>query len=157
MIANRINEVLGNWGKTIFAYNSDSFKFGNEEKFEELINSLNANRSDLDVVIFWDVNPFYSYYDTAKIKSAFARVNDKFALCFSEDETSSQCNYTAPIHHQYESWSDTISGPNELIVTQPIILPLHETKQAEDIFLKLLGKSIGFDDYMKSQIGRAHV
>ncbi|MBP9682907.1 MAG: 4Fe-4S dicluster domain-containing protein [Bacteriovorax sp.] len=150
LIANRINEILGNWGKTISVYQSDAFKFGNEEKFEELINSLNANRSELDVVIFWDVNPFYSYYDAAKIKSAFARVNDKFAFCFSEDETSSQCAYVAPIHHQYESWSDSISGPNELVVTQPVISPLYDTKQVEDVFLKLLGRPSGFDDYMKS-------
>lgn len=149
LITNKINNLLSNFGKTIHLFTSDSFKLSHEEKFEKLIDSLIQNRSDIDVVIFWDVNPFYSYYDAAKIKSAFARVNDKFALTFSDDETTFNCINVAPIHHQYESWGDSLSGRHELVVSQPVISPLFDTKQAEDIFLKVLGKNIGFDDYMK--------
>ena len=149
VIINKINLLLENFGSTIHSCKSDFFKLGDEEKFEQLLNSLLSSKNEYGAIIFMDVNPYYSYRDSERIKEAFSRVHPKFALTFSEDETSVNCEYVAPIHHIYESWNDSITGPKELSVTQAVIRPLYETKQIQNIILKSLGRSETFDEYMK--------
>jgi molybdopterin-containing oxidoreductase family iron-sulfur binding subunit len=150
IIVNKINSHLMNFGSTIIACQSDYFRLSNEEKFEQLLDSLLSSKTEYGAIIFMDTNPFYNYRDSERVKDAFSRVHPKFCFTFNEDETSINCEYVAPIHHVYESWNDSIISPKELSVTQAVIQPLNASKQIQNVLLKSLGKTELFEDYMKA-------
>jgi molybdopterin-containing oxidoreductase family iron-sulfur binding subunit len=154
IIVNQMNVLLGNFGKTVRAYKSEYFKLASEDKFEQLLDSLLGAKFEYGAVLFLDVNPVHSYRDSERIKEALGKVHPKFSFTFGEDETSTLCEYVAPIHHVYESWNDTIVGPSELSVTQAVISPLYSTKQIQDVLLKTLGRTESFAEYMKDFWGK---
>jgi len=148
-IINGINQSLGAYDSCISLYKNDHFHCGDDAKFEELINSLAKKKTNVDVILFVDVNPYYNYYDQTKLNEALGRVPQKFALSFSEDETTTQCQFVAPLSHAYESWNDTTISRNEIAVTQPVINNLYDTRQFQDVLLALLKKPEGHQNYMK--------
>lgn len=148
-IVNKINSLLGNLGKTVNAYESEAMHLGNDERFEEMLNAVSQNKKEVGTIIFADVNPFYSYPNNEKLKKVFEKIPTKFSLAFSEDETSVNCDYLAPIHHSYESWNDTFISPNEIAITQAVITPLFNSLQLQDILLKAMGRTESFNEYMQ--------
>lgn len=148
-VVNSINDLLGNFGNSINLSQNDYVTYDEPAKFEALVDSLVNRKNDVDVVVFIDVNPYYNYYDQPKLEEAFSKITKKFAFSFSENETTMKCQFVAPLSHQFESWDDTIISSKEISVTQPVILPLHNSKQFQDVLLSLLNKKISFNDYMK--------
>ena len=148
-IVNRINYFLGNAGNTINLYKNNHYRSATPEKFEELVNSLAKKKTDVDAIILVDVNPYYNYYDQSRLEEAFGRVPTKFCFAFAEDETSSKCQYVAPLSHAYESWNDTVISSSEISVNQPVINQLYDSRQFQDVLLNAIGKPEDFHLYMK--------
>lgn len=148
-IVNRINLALGAFDSGVVLYKNEYYRPSTVDKFEELIDSLAKKKTDVDIIIFVETNPYYSYYNQEKLTEALSRVPQKFAFAFSEDETTTQCQFVAPLNHPYESWNDTVISRSEMAVTQPVINPLTDSRQFQDILLVALGKPEGFHLYMK--------
>lgn len=148
-IVNNINELIGAYSKIINLYKDNYVNYDNPENFEKFVDSLVARKTEVDVVIFLDVNPYYNYYDVPKLDEAMSKISKKIAFSFSENETTVKCQYVAPLSHQYESWNDTVISSSEISVTQPVIVSLHNSKQFQDVFLGLIDKNITFNEYMK--------
>lgn len=148
-VVNKINFTLGAFDSGITLYKNSYYRPASADKFESLIDSLAKKKTDVDVIIFVDTNPYYNYYNQDKLNEALGRVPQKFAFAFAEDETTSQCQYVAPLNHAYESWNDTVISRDEIAVTQPVINPLLNSKQFQDVLLVSLGKPEGFHLYMK--------
>ena len=87
-------------------------------------------------VIFWDVNPSYSYPRSAW-KDAAAKVPFGVWIGQVEDETSTQCQLLLPENHWLESWGD-FSTEGAEVLQQPAIGTLYDTRQGEDVLLGLL-------------------
>lgn len=149
-IVYKINQILGNINNTVSIYQSDFVKKFKASKFEELVESLHKKKTDVEVMILVDVNPYYNYYDNNKLFEAFGRVPQKFCFTYADDETSGNCQFVAPVNHQFESWGDYLLSHTEVSVSQPVIVALNDTKQFEDVILKVLGKYESYDQYMKS-------
>lgn len=154
-VVNEINNLLANFQATIKVSKNPYIKYDAPEKFEALVDALAGKKTDVDVLIMVDVNPYYNYYDTNKLTEAFGRVPQKVAFTFSEDETSQNCQYVAPLAHQYEMWNDTVISGTELAVTQPVIVSINDSKPFQEIILRMLGKDAAFDLYMK-EVWKTH-
>lgn len=85
-------------------------------------------------VLFWDVNPAYSYPRTAAWKEAVAKVPSRTWIGQVEDETSAQCQLQLPENHWLESWGD-FSTEGAEVLQQPTIGTLYDTRQGEDVLL----------------------
>ncbi len=148
----KINEKIESVKTSITYYSHPMFKATDSSKFEAMVETLNKTKNEIDAIIFWNVNPFYDYYDQAKFVEAMSKVPNKIVLAFSDDETSSQSHITFPVSHPFESWGDSIVSPSELSLTQPVIQSLYNTLSAEDIFLKVLSSGDTHETYLKKVI-----
>lgn len=149
-IVNDINLKIGAFGETVDVYESEFVSNHNPEKFNNLINTLASKKTDVDVIIMVKVNPYYDYFNKEKLAEALGRVPSKFYISFAENETSENCQFVAPMSHQFESWDDNLISKNEVSVTQPVIINLNDSKQYQDVLLKLIDESKSFDQYMKA-------
>lgn len=147
VIANKINDSLGNYGNTITVRSSDHVVAANDAEFENFVAEAAAGR--VGAAVYLGVNPVYTHPEADKFKAAHGKIGTTVALALSEDETSTLCKYVAPTNHTYESWSDTLVGRNEISVTQPVIQPLFGTRMAAETLLTLAGNQETFHDRMK--------
>lgn len=142
-----INQVLGNYGKTVKVYKSDS-KYADNEAFAELVEDMGAGK--VAATMFWGVNPAYSYNDPAAFAKGMEKVGLRVSFASAPNETAKLCNYVAPANHAYESWSDTLVDGKEVSFTQPVIQPLFGSRMASESLMALMGMEGSFHDYMKS-------
>ncbi len=98
---------------------------------EEIKHSLSESP---EVVIFMGVNPVYHWPG-----SGFNRLLAKCALVVGHglymDETLSTCTLALPSHHYLESWNDASPVNDVYSLCQPVIQPLHNTRQQESSLL----------------------
>jgi Fe-S-cluster-containing dehydrogenase component/anaerobic selenocysteine-containing dehydrogenase len=96
--------------------------------------------------ILWGVNPAYSFPNGDRWKAALSKVATRFWIGLLGDESADQCQWVLPCHHWLEAWGDYGMG-DVLTLQQPVIAPLYESRQAEDLFLALLkGLGVGVPD-----------
>jgi molybdopterin-containing oxidoreductase family iron-sulfur binding subunit len=88
-------------------------------------------------VLFWDVNPAFTYPRAAAWKAAVAQVPCRAWIGQVEDETAAQCQLLLPENHWLESWGDFQTDGAE-VLQQPTIGTLYDTRQGEDILLGVL-------------------
>jgi molybdopterin-containing oxidoreductase family iron-sulfur binding subunit len=91
------------------------------------------------VLILWGVNPAYTFPDAALWRSAAANVPLKVFIGLHGDETARDCQVVLPEHHWLESWGDYETSTDLLTLQQPAIGPLHDTRQGEDVVLRIIG------------------
>lgn len=127
ILINDINNVLGNYGKTLSFKNASLQRQGNEKDLDALISRMEGGL--LDAVIVWNANPAYDYRNAAGFASAMDKVETKVALSYYLNETTSRCDYFAPTHHYLESWGDAEAKRGMLSLIQPTIRPLFNTRQ----------------------------
>jgi molybdopterin-containing oxidoreductase family iron-sulfur binding subunit len=85
-------------------------------------------------VIFWSVNPAYTYPRAGAWKDAVSKVPFRTWIGQVEDETAAQCQLLLPENHWLESWGDfTTEGAD--VLQQPTIGTLYDTRQGEDVLL----------------------
>ena len=113
---------------------------------EGVINRMEVGK--YTAAILWGVNPSYALPNAEQWNAAFAKVPLRVFVGLFDDESAAQCNWVLPSHHWLESWGDF--GEHEtLTLQQPAIAPLYDSRQAEDVVLRLI-KSLGTavpDDY----------
>ena len=92
-------------------------------------------------VIFWDVNPAYTFPRAAPWKDGVAKVPFRGWIGQVLDETAAQCSLLLPENHWLESWGDfTTAGAD--VLQQPTIGTLYDTRQGEDVLLGAI-KALG--------------
>ena len=90
------------------------------------------------VMIFWGVNPAYAFPDADLWRSAAAEVPLKVFIGLHRDETAEDCHVVLPEHHWLEAWGDYEPSTDLLSLQQPAIGPLYDTKQGEDVLLRMV-------------------
>lgn len=104
-------------------------------ELQRVVSSMQLGR--YSTVILWNANPAYAYPDAEQWKSAFGKVQSRFWIGLVADESAAQCQWILPSHHWLESWGDFGSAAS-LILQQPVIAPLYDSRQPEDLVLSLL-------------------
>lgn len=132
--AHLLNAMLGGEGYTAdTALAVAAAPVATPEELRKAVTEMHAGA--FRAVIFWGVNPAYSYPDPALWTAAVAAVPTKIFIGVQPDETAKQCRIVLPEHHWLEAWGDYEHAADLLSLQQPTIGPLHDTRQGEDVLL----------------------
>jgi Fe-S-cluster-containing dehydrogenase component len=139
-----VNHMLGSVGATVLADESVAGPaLASPEDFTGLVTEMIAGR--VSAAIFWDVNPAYDYpqsdADGAEGNAwqvAMTKVPLRVRLGLLPDETAASCNLVLPTNHWLECWNDFQTSREILTLQQPVVAPLYETLQGEDVLLRCL-------------------
>lgn len=119
--------------------------------FSELQSILKeAAQGKFALGVFWGTNPAYAFPDLSLWKSAVAKIPETFRIGLYEDETALDCAWRLPEHHWLESWGDFEASPDFVSLRQPVIGPIHDSRQAEELLLLCMRK-------MKVQTARSYL
>lgn len=143
-----INNLLGNYGKTISISGGWLVRKGNDQALSGMASALKAGSAS--GVIFYNCNPVYDCAMGEEIKASLAGL--KFSLSTSDrlDETSENVKYHAPDNHFLESWNDAELVKGKYSLSQPTISNIFNTRQAQDSFLTWAGSEGSFYDLIRT-------
>lgn len=147
-IVSAINESIGANGKTVDWSAPLLTKQGLESDVSTLVSDMEAGR--VGALIIFDVNPVFTYFDSARITNAIRKVKLTVSLNEKKDETTELCKYVIPSHHFLESWGDAEPKVGYISMMQPTIAPLFRTRQFQDSLLKWTGNPVTYNDYLKT-------
>ena len=138
ILANKLNSVLGAYGKTINTSNTVNLFASNDEALNTFVTNTIAGKAPA-AVIFYGVNPVYTLANGEAFGKALAKVDLTISLAGYADETAAHCKFTCPDHHALEAWNDYSPKKNHFAIAQPTIRPLFETSAAQESFLVWAG------------------
>lgn len=145
---NLLNDALGN--KNLFRTDASSVTLVEHStvgEFEELVQKM--NNDSVAVIVNIDCNPVYHFAKDLGFEKALSKVPLSVTLTERFNETTAVTNYTLPLSHNFESWGDAQVRTNVISLQQPVISPIHKTRQKESIFLTWIsGKSDSFTEYL---------
>ena len=144
---NAINDLLGNYGGTIDLDNPVNYRKGDDEAINDAIGEINAGQ--VSGVIFYNCNPVYNHPMGSSLASSLANVSLTVSTSDRKDETSDAVAVVAPDHHYLESWNDAEPRGGHYSMTQPVIRPLFNTRQAQESLLKWAGNDTKYYDYLR--------
>lgn len=146
-----LNEILGNTG--LYDYENHNIvtkPLSNDSEIEQLVSDMINGK--VDTVIHFDTNPVFDLPKEFGYLSALKKVKNIISLTETDNETSVHSNYILPIHHNFESWGDSIVRSGIISLQQPVINPLYNTRQKEAVLLRWtegIGSSYSHDLYHK--------
>jgi MoCo/4Fe-4S cofactor protein with predicted Tat translocation signal len=148
ILANAINNALGNYGTTIDFARAYNVKQGNDKAVDMLAAGLGDG--SVKAVIFYGANPVYNAPAGKKLAELVKKAGLSVSFSDRIDETTLACQYVCPDNHYLESWNDAEPKKGILATTQPTISKLFDTRQAQDTLLKWAGKTGSFYEYMQN-------
>jgi Fe-S-cluster-containing dehydrogenase component len=150
-----LNTMLGAEGSTVRTEQSvPAPTLATPGELKQLVDDMAAGR--VAVALFWDVNPAYDYPDEAAWKTAMDKVPLRVRLGLLPDETAALCSLVLPTNHWLESWNDFETCREVITLQQPLVEPLYDSRQGEDILLDCLaslGRPLGksYFDFLKQR------
>jgi molybdopterin-containing oxidoreductase family iron-sulfur binding subunit len=140
VLANKLNNEIGAYGKTIDLNNTINLFKSEDAKMNTFVSNV-ISRNGSDAVIFLGVNPVYTHPKGKEFGEALAKVATTVSFASHADETASKCKYIAPDHHALEGWNDYNAKATNYAVGQPTIRPLFNTASSLESFLVWAGKA----------------
>ncbi len=152
VIVNAINELLGNYGKTIDLETPSYLNQSNDQAFADLANEMAAGK--IDALITYNTNPVYTAPAALKFAEAYNKVGLRISFADRADETASLAQYICPDHHYLESWNDFNPKKTVYSLAQPTISPLFAasnsgTRQAQETLLRWTGNTSDYHSYIQ--------
>ncbi|WP_419165022.1 molybdopterin dinucleotide binding domain-containing protein [Candidatus Palauibacter sp.] len=131
-----LNEVLGAVGPAVFpgagAPEGTTAGFAD---MQALIGRMRAGR--VRTLIVAGCNPAYALPASAGFAEAMADVANTVAIAPHLDETAAACGWILPCHHALESWCDAELADGAMALGQPLMHPVFDTRQREDLLLEV--------------------
>ena len=151
ILANLLNELLGN---------QNLYNFSNGYLIDNDLTGLDdiklfiseSKKGNIGAIISFDSNPIYEYPEQLGLKEIFSSLKSTIYLSDVPNETSEVSNYILASNNYLESWGDHQTRNGVLTFQQPVISPLFDTKQKEEILLSWLGKeNSNYHDFLKNE------
>lgn len=133
--AHRINNRLGNVGKTIEYWEADTDLPAGT--IEELVDA--AGNGDISTLLVLDGNPVYDAPAELNFGQVLLNIKGSAYLGLYENETALACQWYLPQAHGLESWGDALSEQGIYSVAQPLIDPLFDGKSQIELLALLTG------------------
>ncbi len=130
MLVARINDLLGNYGKTLDIASPSFQRKGRDQDVGALVADMNAGK--VSAIIIQGVNPVFDRPDAQAFADGLDKVDCVICVDGSPTETTAKANYICPQPHFLESWDDAVSVHGVLSLTQPAIRPLFDTRHFRD-------------------------
>jgi molybdopterin-containing oxidoreductase family iron-sulfur binding subunit len=127
ILVNQMNNLLGNYGKTISFANASNQRQGVDAEVQGLIREMNGG--GVDALIVLDANPAFDLPNAANFATGTEKVALKVAVTGLMNETAALCDYIAPKSHYLESWGDASPKQGHYSLIQPTINPLFDTRE----------------------------
>ncbi|MEQ8908306.1 MAG: TAT-variant-translocated molybdopterin oxidoreductase [Vicingaceae bacterium] len=147
LLVNGINQMLGNYGKTLDMSKPVYVKKGIDSDFEALVSDMKSG--SVGMLLMDGVNPVYNTASDLGFEAALAKVNAVATFAVRPNATTANSKYVGAAHHYLEAWNDFNPTKGHYVVAQPTISPLFDTKQFEDTLLSLAEKDVSYHDYIK--------
>jgi len=147
MVVNAINELLGNYGKTIDLDTGLNMFQGDEAAMSKLVADMRAGKVDFLAVD--SCNPAFNWINGADFVEELKKVKTTVATSLFADETASNCTYIAPDHHQLESWGDMEVSKGRVDLVQPAIRKLFDSRSSGESFLLWSGNDTDYYTYLR--------
>ena len=141
-----INQVLGS--EALLTAGTRLIRKGSDEAVMQLVKDMNAG--NVHTLLMSGVNPVYTLANSTAFSTGLKKVKTSVALSLKEDETAELCTIVAPVPHYLESWNDNILVKGNFALTQPVIRPLFNTKQFQEVLMTLNGVGGTYLDYLSS-------
>jgi Fe-S-cluster-containing dehydrogenase component len=126
VVCNFINDVLGNYGRTLDIERPSLQRQGSDQELQTLIRELGTGT--VAALFILDSNPVYDLPDGETLARAIGQV--PLVVCCGErmDETARVSRYVCPHPHYLESWGDAEPVSGVIGVRQPVIPRLGDTR-----------------------------
>ena len=141
-----INQVLTS--EALLTAGTRYVRKGSDAQVAQLVKDMNAG--NVHTLIMSGVNPVYNLAASKAFVSGLKKVKTSVAHSLKEDETAILSTIIAPAPHYLESWDDTILLKGNYALTQPLIRPLFNTKQFQEVLMSLGGIGGTYYDYLKN-------
>ena len=126
VLCNFINQAIGAYGTTLDLEKPSYQRQGSDNSLAELRAEL--RRGEVQALFVAGANPLYDLPDAAALAGDLGRVPLLVSTAERIDETASLAHFVCPDHHYLESWNDAEAVSGVVSLTQPAILPLHDTR-----------------------------
>ena len=127
-----INLVSGNGGKSFLSGGYDGPIHGGSD-IAQLVADMNAGA--VDVLLLGDSNPVYSLPSTVGFAEAMGKVGLITSLSGHPDETNASAQLHLPASSSFEDWGLESPRQGVLLLRQPGMTPLWDTRSVGDILL----------------------
>ncbi len=142
-IVAELNRILGAQGRTVFP--GGGTPTGTNTTFADLQNLVTEITSgQVRTLIVAGCNPVYALPAALGFAEAVGQVDNSFAITPHLDETAAASDWVLPCHHALESWSDAELAGGGMALGQPLMHPIFDSRQREDILLDVAG-AVGLD------------
>ena len=134
LLANAINDALGNVGATLVLQAAPESQAGS---ISELAQSLNDGKVDTLVVL--GGNPVYNAPADLNWEKAQSKAKTVVRLGYYEDESFPKNGWSLPLAHYLESWGDARTAEGTLVPVQPLIEPLFGGLTEIEVIARIAG------------------
>ncbi len=138
----RINQTLGNVGKTVFYTDPVHANPVNQtDSLKDLVADMRGGK--VDILVIMGGNPAYNapadlgFADALKSTNIPLRVH----LGLYQDETAELCQWHVNEAHDLEAWGDARAYDGTVSVMQPLIAPLYDGKSAPELVAMFSGQT----------------
>ncbi|HEY0867670.1 MAG TPA: 4Fe-4S dicluster domain-containing protein, partial [Fimbriimonas sp.] len=144
-LGQRINEALGNFGRTVrHIAPVEANQRPNVGSLSQLVDDLNGGGVSLLLMI--DTNPVYTAPADLAFAEALQKARIKIHAGQIQDETSALCEWHLPLSHNLEAWGDARAFDGTATIIQPLIAPLFGSRSAIEILAKMTDRPLaGYD------------
>lgn len=132
VVVNAINEALGASKLYRASVALPQNPLADDAALKTMVDDLKAGK--YGVVIHWDSNPVY-HLAALGYADALAKAPVSVLLSTHQNETGVKSTYALPIHHDLESWGDYQAQAATRTLQQPVVAPIHDSRQAEGLLL----------------------
>ncbi|WP_167617770.1 TAT-variant-translocated molybdopterin oxidoreductase [Maribellus sediminis] len=148
VLVNAINNLLGNYGKTILTESALNTHAGNDENFEQFLAELKDKK--VAAVLCWGANPVYNHPEGSELKTLIEAAELSVSFSDRKDETTAACHWVLPEPHYLEAWNDAEPKSGVYSLAQPTISKLFDSRQGQETLMKWAGvEAPNYYEYLK--------
>jgi molybdopterin-containing oxidoreductase family iron-sulfur binding subunit len=136
-LVHRINEALGNAGKTVRYIEPIAYRAA---PFERL--AAEIGEGHVETLLVLGANPVYAAPGRLGFAERLARVPTLLHAGLYVDETGARAQWHMPLAHDLEGWGDARAVDGTATILQPVIRPFLNVRTGPEI-LALVGGEIG--------------
>ncbi len=135
----RFNEKIGSLGKLQTFVTENDKSLGDTVSLGELVG--NINNGAVDSLLVLGGNPVVTAPGDIDVATAISKVEHSVYLGEYDDETALVSEWSLPLAHPLESWSDCVDDNGHYGVCQPNILPLMGGRTSAEVLAVVLGEA----------------
>lgn len=131
-IAHALNGALGNIGQTVFYSDAvEASPVDHMASLGELVRDMDAGA--VDTLLIMGGNPVFTAPADYAFAQRLAKVRLRVHHGLFHDETSELCHWHIPSTHFLEQWSDARASDGSVLIVQPLIAPLYQSKSDHEV------------------------